>query len=360
MRVLHLTRDYPPRLNGGLSVAVPSLVEAGASVGVNSLVASFDAWRPRGRARAEPLAREPGVVRLRGPDDLPALRERAASFEPDLVHVHDALLHEEARRVGAPVLFHAHVLQARMRALRGLPEPTQSERAQARALQEARWVIAPSRAAADAIGRDRVSVVPFSVPLPEETEDGDGSVLFVGRFVDVKGIGELFDAIGPVAARWPAARFVIAGGLPDNPRAERRWRARFERYATDEARLCTTFTGWRRREALAALYRRASVLVVPSWTETFGLALAEGMAHGLAIVATDVPAFRERVAHEREGLLVPARDAGALAEAILRLLRQPDERHRLGRAAREAAARRSGSIGGALRRAYDEALSRSS
>lgn len=353
MRVLHLTRDYPPRANGGLSVAVPALVGA-ASRFADAHVASFDAWRPKGK----PVERLPDgdhITRLTGPDDLPRLRARALAFDPDLVHVHDALLYEVATELGRPTVYHAHVLQAHLRTLRGLSEPTKSERAEARALADARWIIAPSGAAADRLP-GRVSVVPFPVEVPAARDEGDGSALFVGRFADVKGIAELFHAIRIVSARMPEARFVIAGGLPDNARAERRWLKRFEQCAGRDAIEATTFEGWCNRSRLAELYARASVLVVPSWTETFGLALAEGMAHGLAVIATDLPAFRERLMHRREGLLVTPRDAQALAGGVLRLLRSPEKRTRLGEGARAASLRRSGDIAGALRRVYESAL----
>ncbi len=356
MRVLHLTRDYPPRSNGGLSVAVPALVAAGRERGVEARIASFDAWRPRGGHRTVPsIADTPAVVRLRAPDDLPRLHARARAFEPDVVHVHDALLFEEARRLARPVVFHAHVLQGALRRLRGLDAPTRSEEAEAVAIREATVVLAPTEAAASAVAREDVRVVPFAValppPLPEGARLAEGPILFVGRFADVKGVAELFAAIGLVTRARPGARFVVAGGLPDNPRAERRWRERFLREAGPNGEAATRFAGWCDRAALDALYRDAALLVAPSWTETFGLAVAEAMAHGVPIVASDVPALRERVPPDA-GRLVPPRDPTALADAILELLAAPPERARLGAGARAAAAGWAGSVAAPLHAAY--------
>ncbi|HJL20059.1 MAG TPA: glycosyltransferase family 4 protein [Sandaracinaceae bacterium LLY-WYZ-13_1] len=150
----------------------------------------------------------------------------------------------------------------------------------------------------------------------------------------MKGTAELFAAIDRVVAHHPGARFVLAGGLPDHPRGERRWRERFEREASDPARAATTFAGWLGPEALARAHDDAAILVAPSWHETYGLAVAEAMARGLAVVASDAGALPERVTHGVDGLLVPPRDPAALADAIGALLDDPARLARMRAAAR--------------------------
>jgi len=93
------------------------------------------------------------------------------------------------------------------------------------------------------------------------------------------------------------------------------------------------FTGWLTVEQLADWYAAADVLVVPSWYEPFGMVVLEGMLHGLAIVAADVGGPAEILEDERTGLLCPPRNAGALGEAILRVLADPGLAIRLGAAA---------------------------
>ena len=83
------------------------------------------------------------------------------------------------------------------------------------------------------------------------------------------------------------------------------------------------FTGWLTPQELTNWYRRADILVVPSWYEPFGMVILEGMLHGVAIAASAVGGPREILDHERTGLLFPARNSKALAEAILRLVRDP-------------------------------------
>jgi glycosyltransferase involved in cell wall biosynthesis len=82
-------------------------------------------------------------------------------------------------------------------------------------------------------------------------------------------------------------------------------------------------------------------VVVPStWQEPFGLVALEAMSAQACVVASAVGGLPELVAHERTGLLVPADDVAALADAMARLLADPALRQRLGRAARAEVVRR--------------------
>jgi glycogen synthase len=84
---------------------------------------------------------------------------------------------------------------------------------------------------------------------------------------------------------------------------------------------------------MALRYASADILVVPSRYEPFGMVILEGMLHGLAIVAADVGGPAEILEHGRTGLLFPPRDVMALSSALQRLLKNPEERNALGRAA---------------------------
>jgi glycosyltransferase involved in cell wall biosynthesis len=90
------------------------------------------------------------------------------------------------------------------------------------------------------------------------------------------------------------------------------------------------------------LLERASVVVAPCEREGFGLAAAEAMAFGRPVVAAAGGALLELVSDGETGVLVPPRDAEALRAAVERLLREPELRERLGRAARLRAGERFG------------------
>src|SRR5207253_2493427 len=81
-----------------------------------------------------------------------------------------------------------------------------------------------------------------------------------------------------------------------------------------------------------AVMRGLDVLVLASHAEPCGRVLFEAMASGTAVVATNSGGTPEIVRHEQEGVLVPPRDAAALAEAIGRLIRDEARRHALGAA----------------------------
>src|SRR5256714_14537290 len=72
-------------------------------------------------------------------------------------------------------------------------------------------------------------------------------------------------------------------------------------------------------DELQRLYARAAVVACPSRREGFGVACLEAMAHGRAVVATDVGGLRDLVVDGVTGLVVPPRDPGALRDALQRL-----------------------------------------
>jgi glycosyltransferase involved in cell wall biosynthesis len=117
--------------------------------------------------------------------------------------------------------------------------------------------------------------------------------------------------------------------LVDDPASEAR---RWAREAGCAHRL--TLTGRIGTEALVQLYRRATLVVVPSRFEGFGLPAAEAMACGTPVVASDAGALPEVVGTGGGGVLVPPDAPEALAKAIGSLLEQPDTRRALGRHAR--------------------------
>ncbi len=80
--------------------------------------------------------------------------------------------------------------------------------------------------------------------------------------------------------------------------------------------------------------QETSVFVLPSYREGVPRVLLEAMASGVPVVTTDVPGCRAAVRHGKTGLLVPARDPDALAQAIMRLAGDSDLRAKMGREAR--------------------------
>ncbi len=343
-RILHITRDFPPNINGGLSIAVGGLVEAQARAGIECVVVSFDDYRAKGGS----VKREPErsstpsgitIIHVSGKAAIPRAQELAENFIADVIHVHHESLWDFATVVAnfnrSPTVFTAHVLQSEQNRLRDV-KSTQSSTAQQKALAECTILHAPSQAVADrlvdstlALGtRLRVCRLgrddwPGAAPASEQERfEDDTMLLYVGRFADINGFAEFLEALPPLLANDPSMRVTIAGGMPDNPRAEKRWQKRWEKLGGSNANR-VQWAGWLRSDELSDLYARATVLVVPSWFETFGQVLLEGMLHGAPLVTTGAGALGELV-DEQTAVLIEAQSAGAIADGIQTVLSDPD------------------------------------
>ena len=84
----------------------------------------------------------------------------------------------------------------------------------------------------------------------------------------------------------------------------------------------------------APYYRAMDMLVLPTWREGFPNVVLEAAATGVPVITTLSTGSRDAVLAEVTGLLVPAGYPQAIAEAVVRLIRNPDERVRMGRAGR--------------------------
>lgn len=157
------------------------------------------------------------------------------------------------------------------------------------------------------------------------------TVAFAGRLVLEKGVDVLLRAFAEVAAQVPAARLIVAG---DGPERERLRRMIGE--LDLDARV--VLPGHLSRRDLECSLAGAWVQAVPSrWDEPFGLVAAEAMMRGAAVVASASGGLAEIVRDGETGFLVPPGDAGALARALLPLLRDRARAERMGAAGRVVA-----------------------
>jgi glycosyltransferase involved in cell wall biosynthesis len=183
-------------------------------------------------------------------------------------------------------------------------------------LRRARVVVCASRALADdarTLGAREVRVIPSGVYVPDSVgaPEEPPHVLYVGRLSEEKGIRELAEA----AAGLP---LVVVGDGP--------LRA-----------LLPQTVGFVPHDEVGAYYERASIVVVPSRREGYGVAAHEAMGYGRPVVATAVGGMLDAIEDGVTGLLVPPRDPAALRAALERLLADEKLRTSLGNAAREQA-----------------------
>jgi phosphatidylinositol alpha-mannosyltransferase len=173
----------------------------------------------------------------------------------------------------------------------------------------------------------------FATPMPPfpEFKDGKLNMLFLGRLEKRKGLPYLLQAYAQVKARLPEVRLIIVG--PDGG-----MRAGAEAFVRREGLTDVVFTGYVSNGDLPRYYRTADIFCAPNTgNESFGIILLEAMAAGTPVVASNIEGFAYVVTHEKEGLLVPPRDAAALADALVQLLTDADCRREMGRGGQEKA-----------------------
>ncbi len=158
--------------------------------------------------------------------------------------------------------------------------------------------------------------------------DHGSLIVQVSKLVAPKGHEILLRAAPKVLASFPDARFAIVGGEEagmHHHRYAERLRALPAELGIEGA---VTFTGY--RNDVARVMAAADVVVhSPTHPDPFPNVVLQAMAVGTTVVAADVGGAREQVEHDVSGLLVPMGDPDALADAISRLLADPEERARL-------------------------------
>ena len=180
------------------------------------------------------------------------------------------------------------------------------------------------------------SGVDLSEFQPSPEPDGTPTVLLPARLLREKGIYEFAAAAAQLRRAGLAARFVLAGRLDPANRG-----ALTEQ---EVSALCiNTGVLWLGDcKDMPRCLQEANIVCLPSYREGVPKVLLEACAAGRAVITTDSPGCRDVVRTGENGLLVPPRDAGALAAAIRRLAEDPEVRRRMGTAGRARAEREFG------------------
>lgn len=234
---------------------------------------------------------------------------RRSARSADLVHAHWLPSAFAARATGKPFVLQLWgtdvVLASRARLLfRPL-------------VRAAAVVVVASNAlerAARELGAREVAVIPTGVDVPKDVPapDEPPHVLFVGRLSSEKGILDFVEGTSGLPR-------VVVGDGPLRSRVP-------------EA------VGFVAPRELGSWYSRAAVVCVPSHREGYGITAREAMAYGRALVATRAGGLADAFVDGETGVAIPIGDPGALRSAVTRLLEDPEERSRLGTAARARAA----------------------
>jgi glycosyltransferase involved in cell wall biosynthesis len=164
----------------------------------------------------------------------------------------------------------------------------------------------------------------------EEPEQDEPVVTLVSRLLWPKGVRELVDAGAILRERGIRVRIRLVG-MPD---PTSRVSVPEEQLRNWNAQGAVEWLG--HRDDISEIWRDSTIGVLPSYyREGIPRSLLEAAACGRAIVTTDMPGCREIVRHGYNGLLVPPRDAAALADAIAELVTNPARRRQMAKAGRE-------------------------
>lgn len=153
----------------------------------------------------------------------------------------------------------------------------------------------------------------------DERRDRSQAALFVGVDFERKGGETLLRAWPAVRERLPQAELWVVGPRGQAPAGAERLGIHWHGFVSD-------------REQLTALYSRAQAFVLPSLFEPFGRSVFEAMGHGLPCIVSDRGGIAESVEPGLDGLVVPAEDPDALADALTLLLGDSDLARRMGAA----------------------------
>jgi glycosyltransferase involved in cell wall biosynthesis len=151
--------------------------------------------------------------------------------------------------------------------------------------------------------------------------------LMIARLLVDKGVREYAAAAREVRSRHPGAEFRLAGWLDENPACIRQTELDDWTKSGD-----IQFLG--RLDDVRPALAECAVYVLPSYREGMPQTVLEALASGRAVITTDAPGCRESITDGIEGLIVPARDPRALAQAMERLIAAPETVCVMGRAAR--------------------------
>jgi glycosyltransferase involved in cell wall biosynthesis len=161
----------------------------------------------------------------------------------------------------------------------------------------------------------------------EEISTEKPRVLFVGRLIREKGIFDLVEAMALVQGRAECELVIVGEGAEEQALRDSIERLGFTRHVM--------MTGYLRGSDLVAEYARATILVLPSWSEGFPTVLTEAMDAGLPIITTRIRGAADHLVDGKHALFVEPRDVSGLASAIVALLGDPDLRARMAVANRE-------------------------
>lgn len=329
MKILFLTDGFWPRI-GGIETQGLQFIEGMQAKGHEYVVFSqkdHPSWKEEENYKGISIKRFDfnAIIAKRGLNVLQSVQKAMEwvreKFQPDLVHLNDCLggsafvssLFAKSFRVPIVLTIHGPYLHEDT-----LPQTVKQIASCAdRIVCVSNWVKREVEKRFPEF-KDRLKLIYNGLSLPDIAPAplpfSPPTVLLLGRLAPEKGFDTAVEAFILLKKRGSDAQMIIAGGGRERPA--------LERLAGNLGSV--RFTGILPQEQLFPTFNQATLVVVPSLLESFGLVILESMQMGRPVIASAVQGVPEVISDGETGLLVPVRNPLALCEAIQKLLAQPE------------------------------------
>jgi glycosyltransferase involved in cell wall biosynthesis len=356
MRVV-ISSDYPAAANsirGGVQSAVAYLAKGLSRIedlDVHVLTIRHANWTGPDCIQVNGLtlhflSRHPRFERLRMYRNFQTIyNQKLSEIQPDIVHAHDATLYAYVSlRSGFPTVITAHGIRREDgkyyasfgRRLRNYFDSLVIERDIMHSVQH---LIAISRYVTDYFA-GRLNPAAQVYYISNAIDDGfftltgagdPATILFAGSVIPRKRVYELVQSFVPVLQKVPAAQLRIAGECHSEPAYVQSIR---DLISQNNLETSVHLLGQLSETSVLQEFSTCTCLVLPSYQETTPMVLAQAMAAGKPVIATQVGGVAEMIGPNSErGLLIQRGDFSGITEAMLLLLNDADLRRRLGQSA---------------------------
>ncbi|MEM5866904.1 MAG: glycosyltransferase family 4 protein [Candidatus Aenigmatarchaeota archaeon] len=182
--------------------------------------------------------------------------------------------------------------------------------------------------------KSRIRIIPNGIDTskfkPGNNERSENTLLYVGRIEEYKGLHILLRALEHVSS---PVKLLIIGPLVGEPSYHRKVFDLIDKI-TKKTSHEVSYLGPKKPHEILKYYQTASIVVVPSLSESFGNVVLEALACETPVIASNIGAIPEIINNYESGILVPSGDHTELAEAIQFLLNDEDVRRKMGREGR--------------------------
>jgi len=296
------------------------------------------------------IKRFPSVLRIGNVSLMPTLLPSLLKKKFDLIHVHEFLSPYSfysavvSKVKDIPLLLTQHNDQLPYSHMRKILYYINGYTSGQYVLRQARKIIALSRTIKShlflfRVGEDKIEVIPNSVDteifapgkknqLDEVWGISPPVVLFVGRFIEQKGIRYLLQGFKNIIKELPDVKLVLIGGGPE-VKELRRFQSECKNHI-----FCIDFVA---HELMPYIYAGCDVVVLPSLEERFGNVVLEAMASGKPVIGTFIGGMKDTIVHGKTGYHVQPKNSKEIANSLLTILSDETLKNKLGENARRRA-----------------------